>query len=60
MTRGILLSYKSWLQSYLKKLLAKIMQIGTPSILFLLSPLTFCITFDRSSYSKYLFKYVIL
>jgi hypothetical protein len=32
----------------------------TLSILFLLSPLTFWFMFDRSSYSKYLFKYVIL
>jgi hypothetical protein len=31
----------------------------TPSIFFLLSLLTF-FTFNRSSYSKYLFKYVIL
>jgi hypothetical protein len=29
-------------------------------ILFLLSSLTFFIMFDRSSYSKYLFKYVVL
>jgi hypothetical protein len=27
---------------------------------FLLSPLTFLVMFDRLSYSKYLFKYVIL
>jgi hypothetical protein len=32
----------------------------TPSILFLLLPLTFCVMFNRSSYSKYLFKYIIL
>jgi hypothetical protein len=31
-----------------------------PSILFLLSSLTFLVTFNRSSYLKYLFKYIIL